>query len=558
MLIQDNINKLIFFTCQAFSGINYIIEEFSNLTVNNGNKHFKITTIKNEDINKQHIDYSENKKDPFLKKIINALSAYTENNYKLIFNETSMLEDEDKEKGERQNETNNNFQSINVILVPNLPIELYYEYLVGKFCACNKKYNNSCKICLIKTQIVELNKALENFLNHNSLTFVLFYWEDGSPEQFVLNKIFNKTLFDKKNVFMPKVTVTNKQIGTLLKLRGVEEIKAKELAELFNGNLEQIRLFLENEQFIRENNLFMLNIFDPFQERFNFFETLGKFLYNKRLNEYGEKFQPSKKDYLSMKYKHYFNTCEIIYSMKHDYRTLRAFLNQNYINHFNSILEVAIAANRFSETEILDNFKYLEKDQLNNLNITHTILCAYNVMASNKSQYEYVQGKKNTRASFIRPLENSFNLNLRKKQNLESFKNIRTFYDPRLCSKSFNTYNLELKPFYRNKKYYQDYLIANEFPEVKYDFVNYKRNLNISDKIINTTQTEEDIDLDLQENFLIEKDKKKFKNYGNKFRINAIIEDVIDNYLNEEITLEDGFDALDKLEYEDDFTDIDD
>jgi hypothetical protein len=181
------------------------------------------------------------------------------------------------------------------------------------------------------------------------------------------------------------------------KLESLYDIKLnnKELEKLnsLNDNLNWIKDYLietlENRNKYSNNINNNINNNNNKTEKLEIFHILGKICYNKRKDPEGKVIRPTKNQILDKKkYKKYFDIEELILDMPCSFNNFNDMLHENAINFFKDIKEYNKVAETFSFTEKLNQFKYINNDNDDQLKILRSVINSYAITEENLSQYE--------------------------------------------------------------------------------------------------------------------------------------------------------------------------
>lgn len=215
------------------------------------------------------------------------------------------------------------------------------------------------------------------------------------------------------------------------------------IAQNFNGNLLKIESYL-NQLSVTGGVCSDLN-------KFSFFHILGKFLYNKRLDDQGQIIKPKKAQMLQKKdYKLYFSHSDILQNMVQSHEVFNDFLAENYYKHYTEIKELAKTAETFSYTEKLSNFNYKRQDNDNSSQYLRSLINSMAVTCENLSQYENSGMRSSATKKMIKyqkPLERSVDLYAQKKQNKEMFMDL-VKQRPYLSRCTNDIVKLEINPIF--------------------------------------------------------------------------------------------------------------
>jgi hypothetical protein len=135
--------------------------------------------------------------------------------------------------------------------------------------------------------------------------------------------------------------------------------------------------------------------------QFQFFHTLGKILFNKRVDPKDGKIRPMKKHEMERipMPKSYFNIQEIISEMKYEPAKFNEFLVENSFKHFKDIKELAKVCDTFSYTDTLHrhtfNSKITYENRATTMSNYQSLLNSMACMCVNKSQYKNDSDYKN-------------------------------------------------------------------------------------------------------------------------------------------------------------------
>lgn len=129
------------------------------------------------------------------------------------------------------------------------------------------------------------------------------------------------------------------------------------------------------------------------KNQFQFFHTLGKILYNKRVDPKNGEIRPMKKHEMQgpKMPKSYFNIQELISEMNFEPAKFNEFLIERSFNHFKDIKELAQACDTFSYTNTFSSHtfssKFTYESKATTMTNYQTLLNSMACMCLNKSQY---------------------------------------------------------------------------------------------------------------------------------------------------------------------------
>lgn len=296
------------------------------------------------------------------------------------------------------------------VLIQDFPLELYN--MVINNTTGNRLYHQW--IDQFKVFIEKLKKLLDS---KNPKVIVLFWWEDNSIDNYILDKIFKKEIITHKNteiIIIKQVTNTKLKAiiseilhtffifismnNTKKKNSGNDTITEKLITES-KGNLLQLKeilfYFIQN---YKKNNRNLTNKSGPQNKEEidrDIFHLLGKILYNKRIDPRDNKKirQMTKKELTQYPYpKLYFKIQDIIDASPLPKEEFNNLLIEGAFSHFKDIGELADATDSFSFTNTMNkfHFKLEEKnfplqDTIENMKF---ILNGHAITAFNLSQYD--------------------------------------------------------------------------------------------------------------------------------------------------------------------------
>lgn len=298
-----------------------------------------------------------------------------------------------------------------IYLVKNFSVELYIESL--------KLFSKKD----VKAKLNEFKTLLKNYLDsHSTKGFFIFYWEDGSPQKYLLDKLFGTELTNHENTDFLRINIRATEvrnilnkIKSLLKLNISSQIISN-ITDNFNGNLLKIQDYVM--QLTNENADCHADI-NP-----KFFHLLGKFLYNKRYDNMGKIRGLTNKELETPGYgRMYFRHDELLDNMKESHDEFNEYLKENYAKHFKDVGEFAKAAETFSMTEKLGGFKYKRLDINNNLQSHRSLVNSMAVTVENKSQYTETKIKNLGRIDhkYKKPIDRVNDLDKIKRENKDLY-----------------------------------------------------------------------------------------------------------------------------------------
>lgn len=373
--------------------------------------------------------------------------------------------------------------SKNILIIQNFPLELIHS-LNSSGNPASEKHNkgfNNVKFSLIKFLSENINDKC-----------VIFYWEDGSDRErltYIVNKFFGDQIIGHymTNIFYfyaaNKKNLTDFMFRVCRSLRIVEPSKNQlnPFLDSYDINLEKIRfafypnfnnllqgcgnndiLYEENGNYYSKYNVKYSTKFilpkTHNSSSYDFFHFLGKLLYNKRLNNFGEKVKMVKKQLLTIpKPKFYEHIPNMIDYSCHSYEDCTNWLQEGVYNHYKDIRELSYVLETFSHTDLLKKFKYKTNSNDNEVERLGTILNCMSVVEHNLSQYQeswnQKKEKENFDVKFQSPMIKNSSLFNWEKQNEDKtryYQDIEKY--PSLSQMSMKRYRYEIEPFLNNLK----------------------------------------------------------------------------------------------------------
>jgi hypothetical protein len=144
-------------------------------------------------------------------------------------------------------------------------------------------------------------------------------------------------------------------IAATIHLQRESEAQIKNTCEYLNGN------FNEAEKLIYAKKQFEGTKIDPLSvmcdERFTIFHTLGKILYNKRIDPETGTPKMLSREKMLLQPKRYFDLRKLLEQARMTYENFNHYLYDNYPDHFRNIKELSSVADTFSLTDRIYSFR---------------------------------------------------------------------------------------------------------------------------------------------------------------------------------------------------------